>query len=110
MINDFNKVEDSFVKTGYSNQKDAGSNDKKFHHHETYQHQQAIKNQIEIPKFTKNVDTMFKTNMTETQSGNRTSLLKIISCLCYLARQGLPFRGHGNVELRFGLDRAKLRG
>ena len=53
---------------------------------------------------------MFKTNMTETQSGNRTSLLKIISCLCYLARQGLPFRGHGNVELRFGLDRAKLLG
>ena len=41
---------------------------------------------------------MFKTNMTETQSGNRTSLLKIFSCLRYLARQGLPFRGHGNEK------------
>ena len=44
---------------------------------------------------TKDVATIFKTNMTETQRENRTSLLKIISCLCYLACQGLPFRGHG---------------
>ena len=34
--------------------------------------------------------------MTETQRESRTSLLKIISCLRYLARQGLPFRGHGD--------------
>ena len=34
--------------------------------------------------------------MTETQRENRTSLLKIITCLRYLARQGLPFTGHGD--------------
>ena len=53
---------------------------------------------IGIPKFTKDVATMFKINMTETQRENRTSLLKIISCLCYLACQGLPLRGHGDEK------------
>ena len=51
---------------------------------------------IEIPKFSKDVSTMFESNMTETQRESRTFLLKIISCLRYLARQGLPFRGHGD--------------
>ena len=64
MINDI-KVEDSFVKMGYSNWKNARSNDKGFHQHKTSKcHQQAIKNLIEIPKSTKDVATMFKTNMT----------------------------------------------
>ena len=95
MINDI-KVENSFVKTSYSNWKNTRSN-KEFHQHETSRcHQQAIQKLIEIPKFTKDVATMFKTNMTETQRENRTSLLKIISCLRYLARQGLSFRGHGD--------------
>ena len=38
--------------------------------------------------------------MTETQHGNRTSLLKIISCLHYLAHQGLPFREHGDEKFK----------
>ena len=36
--------------------------------------------------------------MTKTQRENRTSLLKMISCLRYLARQGLPFKGHGDEK------------
>ena len=36
--------------------------------------------------------------MTETKRENRTSLLKIISCLLYPARQGLPFRRHGEEK------------
>ena len=36
--------------------------------------------------------------MKKTQRENRTSLLKIISCLRYLARQGLPFKGHGDEK------------
>ena len=44
MINNI-QLEDSFVKTGYPNWKNARSNDKVFHQHETskYRHQ-AIKN------------------------------------------------------------------
>ena len=48
-----------------------------------------------IPKFTKDFSTMFKSNMTETHRENR---VKIISCIRYLARQGLPFRGHGDEK------------
>ena len=86
MINGI-KVENSFVKTGYSNWKNARSNDKGFHKQDTSKcPQQAIQKLTEIPKFTKDVATMFKTNLTETQRKNRTSLLKIIFCLCYLAQ------------------------
>ena len=98
MINDI-KVENSFVKTGHSNWKNARSNDKGFHQHDTSKcHQQAIQKLTEVPKSTKDVATVFKTNMTETQHENRTSSLKIISCLRYLAHQGIPFRGHGDEK------------
>ena len=36
--------------------------------------------------------------MAETQRESITSLLKIISCLHYLARRGLPFRVHGDEK------------
>ena len=98
MINDI-KVEDSFVKRGYSNWKNARSNDKGFHQHETSKCcQQAIKILIEIPKFTIDVATIFKINMTEMRRENKISLLKMISCLRYLARQEQPFRGHGDEK------------
>ena len=98
MINEI-KVKGSIVKTDYLIWKNARSNDKRFHQHETSKcHQQAIKNLIEILKFTKGVTTMFKTNTTETQRVNRTSLLKIISCLLYLTCQELSFRGHGDEK------------
>ena len=53
---------------------------------------------IKIPKSTEDVSEMIKTNSTEVQSQNRACLIKIISYLRYLARQGLPLRGHGNDQ------------
>ena len=35
---------------------------------------------------------------TEIQSQNRVYLIKIISCVRYLARKGLPLRVHGNDQ------------
>ena len=62
VINDI-KIVNSFVKTGYSNWKNARNNDKGFHQHATSKcHQQAIQKLIETPKFTKGVVTIFKTN------------------------------------------------
>ena len=49
---------------------------------------------MEISKTPQDVSTKLKNNLTETQCENRVSLLKIMSCLRYSARQGLPFRGH----------------
>ena len=41
---------------------------------------------------------MTKSNSTEVKSQIRACLIKIISCLRYLACQGLPLRGHGNDQ------------
>ena len=91
------RVENSFIKIGYSNWKHARSTDKGFHQHE-FLNQQAIQRLIEIPKSTEDVSEMIKSNSTEVKSQNRACLIKFISCLRYLARQGLPLRGHGNDQ------------
>ena len=59
--------------------------------------QQAIQRLIEIPKSRDDASEMIKSNSTEVQSQNR-ACLKIISCLRYLACQGLPLCGHGNDQ------------
>ena len=88
-------VEDSFVKTGYSNWKNARGANKGFQKHEFSKcHQTAIQRLVEIQKTTQDVSTTLKNNLTEKQCENRASLLKFMSCLRYLARQGLSFRGH----------------
>ena len=87
------KVEDSFVKTGHSNWKNARSADKVFQKHEFLEcHQTAIQRHVEITKTAQDVSTKLKNNLTETQCENKASLLKIMSCLRYLYRQRLPFR------------------
>ena len=101
------KVEDSFRKIGYSNWKNTRSVDKEFQKHESSKfHQAAIQRLAEILKTTqdvfttlkttRDVSTMLKNNLTEMQCENRASLLKCLSCLCYLAGQELPFRAHGD--------------
>ena len=92
MLNDL-RVENSFIKTGYSNWKHGRSTDKSLNYH-----QRAIQRLIEIPKSTEDVSEMIKSNSAEVQSQNSACLIKIISCLCYLARQRLPLRGHGNDQ------------
>ena len=97
-LNDI-RVENSFIKTGYSNWKHARSTDKGFHQHESLNcHQQAIQRLIEIPMSTEDDSEMIKSNSTEVKSQNRACLIKISSPLRYLARQGLPLRGHGNDQ------------
>ena len=96
MLNNF-KVEDSFIQTGYSNWKNAKSANKRFQKNESLKcHQTAIQRLVEISKTTQDIPTTLKNNLTETQCENRTSLLKILSCLRYLSGQGLPCRGHGD--------------
>ena len=75
MLSDI-KVEKAFVKRGYYNWKNARSTDKGFNTHESSRcHQQAVHRLLTV------------------QRQNRESLLKVISSLRYLARQGLPLRG-----------------
>lgn len=96
MLNDL-KIEDAFIKTGFSHWKHATTKDKGFQKHESSKcHQQAALRLVTIPRTTANVSEMLSNNLIETQRKNRESLMHIISCLRYLARQGLPLRGHGD--------------
>ena len=79
-----NRVENSFIKTGYSNWIHARITDKGFHQHESSKcHQQAIQRQIEIPKSREDVSEMVKSNLTEAQSQNRACLIHIF-CVCVI--------------------------
>ena len=70
MLNDI-RVENSLIKTGYSNWKHARSTDKSFHQHESSNsHQQAIQRLIEIPKSTEDVSEIIKSISIEVQSQN----------------------------------------
>ena len=92
MLNDV-RVENAFIKTGYSNWEYSRSTDKCFHKHESSNyHQQAIQGLIKIPKSADDVSEMVKSNLTEVRSQNRACLIKIISCVRCLTRQGLPLR------------------
>ena len=86
MLNDF-RVENAFIKTRHSNWKQARSTDKYFHQHESSNcHEKAIQRLIEIPKSTEDVSETIKSNLTDVQSQNKACLMKLVSCLHYLAR------------------------
>ena len=90
MLNDV-RLENSFIKTGYSNWKHARRTDKGFHQHESSNcHQQAIQRLIEIPKTTEDVSQMIKNNSTEVQSQNRVCLIKSFRvCVIWLVKEYL---------------------
>ena len=87
MLSDI-KVEKAFVKRGYYNWKNARSTDKGFNTHESSRcHQQAA------VRSTQDISLALEKNLSNVQRQDRESLLKVISSLRYLARQGLPLRG-----------------
>ena len=89
------KVDDSFVKAEYSNWKNSRSADKGYQKQKSSKcDQTSLQRLVEILKTTQDVSTTLKINFTEKQFESKTSLLNVLLCLCYLARQGLPFRGH----------------
>ena len=88
------KVEEAFVKKGYYKWKYARSTDKGFNTHESSRcHQQAVYRLLAVPKSTQDISLALEKNPSNVQRQNRESLLKVISSVRYLARQGLPLRG-----------------
>ncbi len=53
---------------------------------------------ITLPATTTNISVQLSRQYAVEMAINRKMLLKILSCIKFLARQGLPFRGHGNDE------------
>ena len=88
------KVEEAFVKKGYYNWKNARSTDKGLSTHESSRcHQQAVHYLLTVPKSMQDISLALEKNLSNVQRQNRESLLKVISSVRYLARQGLPLRG-----------------
>ena len=81
MLNDI-RVENSFIKTAYSNWKHARSTDKGFH-----QNPETFTNKLPKDwqsKSTEDVSEMINSNSTEVKSQNRASLIKIVKDYLYV--------------------------
>ena len=78
----------------YSNWKDATVG---FRNHELSGcHREAVEVIISLPATTMNIGAHLCRQYTQEKELNRKMLIKILSCIQFLARQGLPLRGHGD--------------
>ena len=82
------------VINGYYNWKDATVG---FRNHELSGcHREAVEVIIILPTTTKDIGAHFSNQYVQEKEMNRKMLIKILSCIQFLARQGLPLRGHGD--------------
>lgn len=82
------------VINGYSNWKDATIG---FRNHELSGcHREAVEVVISLPATTMNIGAHLSQQYAQEKEMNRKMLIKVLSCIKFLARQGLPLRGHGD--------------
>ena len=93
---------------GFSNWKNATAIFKKHEHSSC--HREAIEVTITLPATTKDVAEQLSQQHSKEKEENREMLLKILSSIRYLARQGLPLRGDGDEQDGNFLQLLKLRG
>ena len=81
----------SFVSKGFCNWKDAT---RRFNFHESSKcHNEAIYKLIELPSTTGNVAEALSAQYIQDKLQRRQNLLKVLSTIKFLARQGLPLGG-----------------
>jgi hypothetical protein len=84
----------SFISKGFTNWKDATV---KFGLHASSKcHKEAVLKMIELPNSSVNVAESLSSALKTEKLQRRQCLLKLISNMKYLARQGQPLRGHGD--------------
>lgn len=99
-------VEQAFVKKGFGNWKKAIS---RFQGHQTSQcHKAAVEREFVIPNTHSNIIDLTNENAKKLRIENRRCLAIIVESLQYLARQGIPVRGHDDDESNF-IQLVKLR-
>ena len=87
-------AESAFITVGFTNWKKASE---KFSNHETSKcHKEAVLRMITLPATTQNIDECLSKEHQREKLERRQCLLKILSNIQFLARQGLPLRGHGS--------------
>lgn len=89
---------------GFSNWKDATVAFRQ--HEESACHKEAVEKMLTLPATTPNVGEMLSSTLAKEKAANRHCLLKVLSSLRFLARQGCGIRGHdddkeGNFQQLF---------
>ena len=98
----------AFTVKGFSNWKDGTIGIKK--HEVSGSHKGALQVMVVIPSTCRGVGDMLVKQHKQEKKDNRQCLLKILSNVLFLARQGLPFRGDGEeIDSNF-IQLLKLRG
>ena len=82
----------AFVDDGFKNLKKALE---RFHEHEgSVMHKEAVIKIAATKSSSGGISTQLCAQLEHDQKHHRSMLMKLLSCIKYLARQGLPFRGH----------------
>ncbi len=91
--------QEAFIKTGYSNWKNALDNFRK--HEKSLCHMTAIAFENALRETSGNVAELISMNAQKTMAVNRQCLLQIIECCGVLARQNIAFQGATEVDSNF---------
>ena len=93
---------------GFSNWKDATTMLKK--HEQSSCHCEAVEVTFTLPATTRDVSEQLSQEHQKEKETNRKMLLKVVSCIRYLARQGLALRGDGCEKDGNFMQLLKLKG
>ena len=70
-------------------------------HEKSAVHRSAVIHFVEVPSSTDDIVGTVTKNLLEIQQKDLSALMKILSIICYLARQRLPLRCHNDSESNF---------
>ena len=94
--------EDTFITSGFSNWKNATESEKGFAQHESSKtHGDAASRFLKIPSETNDVIQTICSTLKLQQDQNGKSLIKIMSSIRYLSRQGTALKGHNEENSTF---------
>lgn len=94
------KRDPSFITKGFTYWKEATTAFRK--HQQSECHKEATEALISLPKKIKgSIGEILNEEIKEEKEINRKSFLIILQNISFLARQGLPLRGHGDIESNF---------
>ena len=87
----------AFITKGYTNWKDATRKKAGFSQHERSQcHREAVERSITLHVTTKDASEHIPSAREEDKANNRKAIMKMLSNIRFLARQGIPLRGDGD--------------
>lgn len=96
-----NTIDKAFIVNGFSNWKDVSVAFRK--HDPSSCHRESVLKVLTLPKTTEDIGETLSTQHNKHKTNNRDCLLKILSSLRFLGRQGQPIRGDGDDRVRWEL-------